>query len=57
MTVVVPTGALVAKVSSVEQFDLRLVLHGEGYRDAETHASSWLPATGAATYRPTTTPT
>jgi len=38
VTVVVPTGASAAKVSSLQQFDLRLVLHGEGYRDAETHA-------------------
>ena len=38
VTVVVPTGASAAKVSALQQFDLRLVLHGEGYRDAETHA-------------------
>ncbi len=38
VTVVVPTGASAAKVSALRQFDLRLVLHGEGYRDAETHA-------------------
>lgn len=38
VTVVVPTGASAAKVSALQQFDLRLVLHGEGYREAETHA-------------------
>jgi threonine dehydratase len=38
VTVVVPTGASAAKVSALQQFDVRLVLHGEGYRDAETHA-------------------
>ncbi len=38
VTVVVPTGASAAKVSALQQYDLRLVLHGEGYRDAETHA-------------------
>jgi threonine dehydratase len=38
VTVVVPMGASAAKVSALQQFDLRLVLHGEGYRDAETHA-------------------
>ncbi len=37
VTVVVPTGASAAKVSALQRFDLRLVLHGEGYRDAETH--------------------
>jgi threonine dehydratase len=38
VTVVVPTGASAAKVSALQQFDVRLVLHGKGYRDAETHA-------------------
>jgi threonine dehydratase len=38
VTVVVPTGASAAKVSALRQFDARLVLHGEGYREAETHA-------------------
>jgi threonine dehydratase len=38
VTVVVPTGASAAKVSALQQYDVRLVLHGEGYRDAETHA-------------------
>lgn len=38
VTVVVPTGASAAKVSALQQFDVHLVLHGEGYREAETHA-------------------
>jgi threonine dehydratase len=38
VTVVVPTGASAAKVSALRQFEVRLVLHGEGYREAETHA-------------------
>ncbi len=38
VTVVVPTGASAAKVAALEQFDVRLVLHGEGYREAERHA-------------------
>jgi threonine dehydratase len=38
VTVIVPTGASAAKVSALQQFDVRLVLHGEGYREAETHA-------------------
>jgi threonine dehydratase len=38
VTVVVPTGASAAKVSALQRFDVRLVLHGEGYRQAETHA-------------------
>ena len=38
VTVVVPTGASAAKVSALRQFGVRLVLHGEGYREAETHA-------------------
>jgi threonine dehydratase len=38
VTVVVPTGASAAKVSALQQFDVKLVLYGEGYRDAETHA-------------------
>jgi threonine dehydratase len=36
--VVVPTGASAAKVSALQQFDVRLELHGEGYREAETYA-------------------
>jgi threonine dehydratase len=38
VTVVVPEGASAAKVSALQQFDVRLVLYGAGYRDAETHA-------------------
>jgi threonine dehydratase len=38
VTVVVPTGASAPKVAALQQFDVRLVLHGEGYREAETHA-------------------
>jgi threonine dehydratase len=38
VTVVVPTGASAAKVSALQQYEVRLVLHGEGYREAETHA-------------------
>ena len=38
VTVVVPTGASAAKVSALQQLPVRLVLHGEGYREAETHA-------------------
>ena len=38
VTVVVPNGASAAKVSALQQFDVRLVLYGEGYREAETHA-------------------
>ena len=38
VTVVVPEGASAAKVSALQQFDVRLVLHGEGYREAETYA-------------------
>ena len=38
VTVVVPTGASAAKVSALQQFDVHLVLHGEGYREAETYA-------------------
>ena len=38
VTVVVPMGASAAKVSALQQFDVRLELHGEGYREAETFA-------------------
>ncbi|HTU37435.1 MAG TPA: threonine/serine dehydratase [Acidimicrobiales bacterium] len=38
VTVVVPTGASAAKVAALQQFDVRLVLHGEGYREAERYA-------------------
>jgi threonine dehydratase len=38
VTVVVPLHASAAKVSALQQFDVRLELHGEGYSEAETHA-------------------
>jgi threonine dehydratase len=38
VTVIVPRLASAAKVSALRQFDVRLVLHGEGYSEAETHA-------------------
>jgi threonine dehydratase len=38
VTVVVPRHASAAKVSALQQFDVRLVLHGEGYSEAEAHA-------------------
>ncbi len=38
VTVVVPTGASAAKVSALQQFDVRLVLRGEGYHEAEEYA-------------------
>ena len=56
VTVVVPTGASAAKVSALQQFDVRLVLHGEGYREAETHALELAAPRGAVMSRPTTTP-
>ncbi len=49
VTVIVPTGASAAKVSALQQFDVRLVLHGEGYREAETHALK-LAATEGSRY-------
>jgi threonine dehydratase len=36
--VVVPRLASAAKVSALQQFDVRLVLHGDGYSEAEAHA-------------------
>ena len=50
-------GASAAKVSALQQFDVRLVLHGDGYREAETHALSWPRPREAVTSRPTTTRT
>jgi threonine dehydratase len=47
VTVVVPEGASAAKVSALQQFDVRLVLHGAGYRDAETHALERATAEGS----------
>jgi threonine dehydratase len=38
VTVIVPRLASAAKVSALQQFDVRLVLHGEGYSEAESHA-------------------
>jgi threonine dehydratase len=38
VTVIVPRLASAAKVSAIQQFDVRLVLHGEGYSEAEAHA-------------------
>jgi len=38
VTVIVPRLASAAKVSALQQFDVRLVLHGEGYSEAEGHA-------------------
>jgi threonine dehydratase len=38
VTVIVPQHASAAKVSAIQQFDVRLVLHGEGYSEAEAHA-------------------
>lgn len=37
VTVIVPRLASAAKVSALQQFDVRLVLHGEGYSEAEAH--------------------
>ena len=39
-------GASAAKVSALRQFDVRLVLHGEGYSEAETHALDLAGAEG-----------
>jgi threonine dehydratase len=47
VTVVVPTGASAAKVSALRQFDVRLVLHGEGYSEAEAHALELAAAEGS----------
>jgi threonine dehydratase len=38
VTVIVPRLASAAKVAALQQFDVRLVLHGEGYSEAEAHA-------------------
>jgi threonine dehydratase len=38
VTVIVPQHASAAKVSALQQFDVRLELHGEGYSEAEAHA-------------------
>jgi threonine dehydratase len=38
VTVIVPRLASAAKVAALQQFDVRLVLHGEEYGEAEAHA-------------------
>jgi threonine dehydratase len=49
VTVIVPRLASAAKVSALQQFDVRLVLHGEGYSEAEAHALD-LVASGGGRY-------
>ncbi|HVB91583.1 MAG TPA: pyridoxal-phosphate dependent enzyme [Acidimicrobiales bacterium] len=49
VTVIVPRLASAAKVSALQQFDVRLVLHGEGYSEAEAHALD-LVAEGGGRY-------
>jgi threonine dehydratase len=49
VTVIVPRLASAAKVSALRQFDVRLVLHGEGYSEAEAHALD-LAADGGAQF-------
>jgi threonine dehydratase len=46
VTVIVPRLASAAKVSALQQFDVRLVLHGEGYSEAEAHALDLAAAGG-----------
>ena len=46
VTVIVPRLASAAKVSALQQFDVRLVLHGEGYSEAEAHALDLAAADG-----------
>jgi threonine dehydratase len=47
VTVIVPRLASAAKVSALQQFDVRLVLHGEGYSEAEAHALDLVAQSGA----------
>ncbi len=47
VTVIVPRHASAAKVSAIQQFDVRLVLHGEGYSEAEAHALDLAERDGA----------
>jgi len=47
VTVVVPEGASAAKVAALQQFDVRLVLHGEEYGEAEAHALALASAEGS----------
>jgi threonine dehydratase len=49
VTVIVPRLASAAKVSALQQFDVRLVLHGDGYSEAEAHALD-LSARGGGRY-------
>jgi threonine dehydratase len=46
VTVIVPRLASAAKVAALQQFDVRLVLHGEGYSEAEAHALDLAAAGG-----------
>jgi threonine dehydratase len=46
VTVIVPRLASAAKVSALQQFDVRLVLHGDGYSEAEAHALDLAAAEG-----------
>jgi threonine dehydratase len=47
VTVIVPRHASAAKVAALQQFDVRLVLHGEGYSEAEAHALDLAAADGS----------
>jgi threonine dehydratase len=47
VTVIVPRHASAAKVAALQQFDVRLVLHGEGYSEAEAHALDLVAADGS----------
>ena len=49
VTVIVPRLASAAKVSALQQFDVRLVLHGDEYGEAEAHALD-LAATGGGRF-------
>lgn len=46
VTVIVPRRASAAKVSALQQFAVSLVLHGEGYSEAEAHALALAAADG-----------
>ncbi len=47
VTVVVPEHASAAKVSALQQFDVRLVLHGEGFSEAEAYALELMERDGS----------
>jgi threonine dehydratase len=47
VTVVVPQHASAAKVSALQQFDVRLVLHGDGYSEAEARALELMEQEGS----------